>query len=36
VPASVPGAREFAYAIAELEHAQRLRVAIDDLHLALQ
>lgn len=28
VPASVPGAREFAYPVAELEHAQRLRAAI--------
>ena len=32
VPASVPGAAEFAYPIAELEHAQRLRAAIDELH----
>jgi NADH dehydrogenase len=32
VPASVPGAAEFAYGIAELEQAQRLRVVIDDLH----
>ena len=32
VPASVPGAVEFAYPIAELEQAQRLRAAIDDLH----
>jgi NADH dehydrogenase len=32
VPTSVPGAVEFAYPIAELEHAQRLRTAIDDLH----
>jgi NADH dehydrogenase len=32
VPASVPGAAEFAYPIAELEQAQRLRTAIDDLH----
>ena len=31
VPASVPGAAEFAYPIAELELAQRLRGAIDDL-----
>lgn len=31
VPASVPGAAEFAYPIAELEQAQRLRAAIDDL-----
>jgi NADH dehydrogenase len=32
VPASVPGAAEFAYPIAELELAQRLRDALDDLH----
>jgi NADH dehydrogenase len=32
VPASVPGAAEFAYPIAELELAQRLRTAIDELH----
>jgi NADH dehydrogenase len=32
VPASVPGAAEFAYPIAELEHAQRARAAIDELH----
>jgi NADH:ubiquinone reductase (H+-translocating) len=32
VPASVPGAAEFAYPIAELEQAQRLRGAIDNLH----
>ena len=32
VPASVPGATEFAYPIAELEQAQRLRTALDDLH----
>jgi NADH dehydrogenase len=32
VPASVPGAAEFAYPIAELEQAQRLRAAIDSLH----
>ncbi|OBF25974.1 pyridine nucleotide-disulfide oxidoreductase [Mycobacterium sp. ACS1612] len=32
VPASVPGAAEFAYPIAELEPAQRLRAAIDELH----
>ncbi|WP_319452213.1 MULTISPECIES: NAD(P)/FAD-dependent oxidoreductase [unclassified Mycobacterium] len=31
VPASVPGAAEFAYPIAELELAQRLRNAIDEL-----
>ena len=32
MPATVPGAAEFAYPIAELEQAQRLRAAIDDLH----
>jgi NADH:ubiquinone reductase (H+-translocating) len=32
VPSSVPGAAEFAYPIAELEQAQRLRAALDDLH----
>jgi NADH:ubiquinone reductase (H+-translocating) len=32
VPASVPGAAEYAYPIAELEQAQRLRAALDDLH----
>lgn len=32
VPASVPGAAEFAYPIAELEFAQRLRAAVDELH----
>ena len=32
VPTSVPGAVEFAYPIAELEQAQRLHTAIDDLH----
>ena len=32
VPATVPGAVEFAYPIAELEHAQRLRNALDELH----
>jgi NADH dehydrogenase len=32
VPAAVPGAVEFAYPIAELELAQRLRNAIDELH----
>ena len=31
-PASVPGAAEFAYPIAELEMAQRLRDAVDELH----
>jgi NADH dehydrogenase len=28
----VPGAAEFAYPIAELEHAQRLCAALDELH----
>ena len=32
VPDSVPGAREFAYPIAEFEHAERLRDALDELH----
>ena len=32
VPASVPGAAEFAYPMAELEQAQRLRTVVDDLH----
>jgi NADH:quinone reductase (non-electrogenic) len=32
VPATVPGAVEFAYPIAELEHAERLRDALDELH----
>ena len=31
-PASVPGAAEFAYPIAEFELAQRLRAALDELH----
>ncbi len=31
-PASCPGAAEFAYPIAELEQAQRLRAVIDELH----
>ncbi|WP_102143984.1 NAD(P)/FAD-dependent oxidoreductase [Mycobacterium hubeiense] len=31
VPESVPGATEFAYPIAEFEHAQRARAAIDKL-----
>lgn len=31
VPASVPGAREFAYPISELEQAQRLRTVLDQL-----
>jgi NADH dehydrogenase len=34
VPASVPGAAEFAYPIAELELAQRLRAKLDELHPA--
>ncbi len=32
VPAAVPGAVEFAYPIAEFEHAARLRGALDELH----
>ncbi len=32
VPSWVPGAVEFAYPIAELEQAQRLRAAVDNLH----
>jgi NADH:ubiquinone reductase (H+-translocating) len=32
VPASVPGATDFAYSIAELEHAQRLRAALEEVH----
>jgi NADH:ubiquinone reductase (H+-translocating) len=32
VPASVPGAAEFAYSIAEFEHAERLRDRFDELH----
>jgi NADH dehydrogenase len=32
VPATVPGAAEFAYPVAELEHAQRLRSVLDELH----
>jgi NADH dehydrogenase len=31
VPASIPGARQFAYPIGELEQAQRLRAAVADL-----
>ena len=31
-PSSVPGAAEFAYPIAEFEHAQRLRATLDELH----
>jgi NADH dehydrogenase len=32
VPSAVPGAAEFAYPIAEFEHAERLRNALDKLH----
>jgi NADH:ubiquinone reductase (H+-translocating) len=32
VPAAVPGTAEFAYPIAEFEHAERLRYALDELH----
>ncbi|MCV7399674.1 FAD-dependent oxidoreductase [Mycobacterium fragae] len=32
VPSTVPGAAEFAYPIAELEHAERLRDTLEDLH----
>jgi NADH:ubiquinone reductase (H+-translocating) len=32
VPAAVPGAAEFAYPVAEFEHAERLRDALDELH----
>jgi NADH:ubiquinone reductase (H+-translocating) len=32
VPAAVPGAVEFAYPVAEFEHAERLRDALDELH----
>jgi NADH:quinone reductase (non-electrogenic) len=32
VPAAVPGAREFAYPVAEFEYAERLRDALDELH----
>jgi NADH:ubiquinone reductase (H+-translocating) len=32
VPDAVLGAREFAYPIAEFEHAERLRDALDELH----
>jgi NADH dehydrogenase len=32
VPASVKGAAEFGYPIAELEQAQRLRAVVDELH----
>lgn len=34
VPTTVPGAAEFAYPIAELEQAQRLRTALEQLHPA--
>ncbi|MGH3551738.1 MAG: NAD(P)/FAD-dependent oxidoreductase [Mycobacterium sp.] len=33
VPSTVPGATEFAYPIAEFERAERLRDALDELHL---
>jgi NADH dehydrogenase len=32
VPSVVPGAVEFAYPVAEFEHAERLREALDELH----
>jgi NADH:ubiquinone reductase (H+-translocating) len=32
VPTAVPGAVEFAYPVAEFEHAERLRSALDELH----
>jgi NADH:ubiquinone reductase (H+-translocating) len=32
IPASVPGATEFAYSVAEFEHAERLRDVLDDVH----
>jgi NADH:ubiquinone reductase (H+-translocating) len=32
VPATVPGAIEFAYPVAEFEHAERLRATLDELH----
>jgi NADH:quinone reductase (non-electrogenic) len=32
VPAAVPGAVEFAYPVAEFEHAERLRDMLDELH----
>lgn len=32
VPAAVPGAVEFAYPVAEFEHAERMRDALDELH----
>ncbi|ODQ93685.1 NAD(P)/FAD-dependent oxidoreductase [Mycolicibacterium holsaticum] len=34
VPDSVPGAAEFAYPIAEFELAQRLRAALNELHIS--
>ncbi|KUI44011.1 pyridine nucleotide-disulfide oxidoreductase [Mycobacterium sp. IS-1590] len=34
VPDAIPGAAEFAYPIAELEQAQRLRTALEQLHPA--
>jgi NADH:ubiquinone reductase (H+-translocating) len=32
IPASIPGAAEFAYTVSEFEHAERLRDALADLH----
>jgi NADH:ubiquinone reductase (H+-translocating) len=32
IPASVPGAADFAYSVAEFEHAELLRDALDELH----
>lgn len=32
VPATIPGAAEFAYPVAEFEHAERLRAALSELH----
>ena len=32
IPASVPGATEFAYPMAELEQAQRLRAVVENVH----
>jgi NADH dehydrogenase len=32
IPASIPGAAEFAYPVSEFEHAERLRDALADLH----
>lgn len=32
VPSAVPGAVEFAHPVAEFEHAERLRAALDELH----